>query len=161
MKKQVVILDNIRSLYNVGAIFRTCEAVGINKIYLCGITGHPNQSIRIKKKINKTALGTIENLKWKYYKYSKNLISKLQRNNFKLISIEQTAKSINFAKYKFCKNNENTRIAFVFGNEIQGLQNIWLENSDEILKIPMKGKAKSLNVATCVGIILYNFKSNH
>ena len=67
----VVILDNIRSLYNVGAIFRTCDAAGVDKLFLCGITGHPDQSIRVKKQIEKTALGNIDNVEWQHHKYAK------------------------------------------------------------------------------------------
>lgn len=150
--KKIVILDNIRSLYNVGAIFRTCDAAGVDKLYLCGITGHPNQSIRIKKQIEKTALGNINNVNWQYYKHLKTLINRLKKDKFNIVGIEQTADSIPYTQFKIHQNT-----AFIFGNETNGVSKKALELSDKILELPMKGKAKSLNVATSVGIVLYHF----
>ncbi len=150
--KTYVILDNIRSLYNVGAIFRTCDAAGIDKLFLCGITGHPEGGVRVEKKIKKTALGNVESINWQYYKNIKTLLNKLKKENVNIVSIEQANNSRNYKDFKITKDT-----AFVFGNEIDGVSQKVLNESDHVLHLPMKGKAVSLNVSTAVGIILYHF----
>jgi len=138
-----VILDNIRSALNVGAIFRTCDAANVENLYLCGITAYPPHN-----RIPKTALGTIESVPWKHFKTTQEAMQKL--NNSTTISVELTPDAINFWDFKF-----EPPTTLIFGNEISGISNDLLKNSDAVVKIPMFGEKESLNVATSCGIVLY------
>jgi len=140
-----VVLDNIRSALNVGAIFRTCDAAGVTKLYLCGITPYPPHN-----RIPKTALGAIDTVSWEYAKTTREIIEKLRKENIKIVSVENSQRAVEFTKYKF-----ETPVAMVFGNEIDGVEKGILEISDATIKIPMFGTKESLNVATTVGIALY------
>ena len=148
MKKNVVILDNLRSLNNIGSIFRTCDALKINKLFLCGICGTPPN-----REINKTALGSTEFVDWEYEKNILDVIKKLKDDNYKIISIEQTKKSIELNNFKVSKND---KVAFIFGNEVKGVSFNAINSSDLIIKIPQFGKKKSMNVSVCVGVILWD-----
>jgi 23S rRNA (guanosine2251-2'-O)-methyltransferase len=143
-----VILDNIRSALNVGAIFRTCDAANIEKLCLCGITAYPPHN-----RIPKTALGAIESVPWKHFKTTPEAIKTMSQCNhktIKIISVELAKNAINFWDYKF-----ESPLALIFGNEISGIPKELFETSDAVIKIPMFGKKESLNVATSVGIVLY------
>jgi tRNA G18 (ribose-2'-O)-methylase SpoU len=148
MKKNVVILDNLRSLNNIGSIFRTCDALKINKLFLCGICGTPPN-----REINKTALGSTEFVDWEYEKNILDVIKKLKDDNYKIISIEQTKKSIELNNFKVSKND---KVAFIFGNEVKGVSFNAINSSDLIIKIPQFGEKKSMNVSVCVGVILWD-----
>ena len=148
MKKNIVILDNLRSLNNIGSIFRTCDALKIKKLFLCGICGTPPN-----REINKTALGSTEFVDWEYKKNILDVIKKLKDDNYKIISIEQTKKSVDLNNFKVSKND---KVAFIFGNEVKGVSISAINCSDLIIKIPQFGRKKSMNVSVCVGVILWD-----
>lgn len=178
MRREIyLILDNIRSRENVGSIFRTADAAGVSKIYLCGITPTPSVGnsksqalnhkqisnskfqIQNKDKISKTALGAEKWVPWEYRKQTwkclleiKNQISKI-----KILGLEQTKNSENIFKYKF---PDNKKIALVVGNEVRGLSPKILKYCDKIIAIPMYGRKESLNVAVAVGIAVYAVINN-
>lgn len=178
MKKQeiCVILDNIRSRENVGSIFRTADAVGVKKIYLCGITPTPlsNYELRIANsknnpqseisnrvidKISKTALGAETFVPWEYHEQTWRLLRKLKVKSlkFKVVGLEKTKNSENIFKFKIPKNK---KIALVMGNEIKGLSSKILKYCDDVVHIPMRGKKESLNVSVAVGIAVYTLLSS-
>ena len=148
MKKNIVILDNLRSLNNIGSIFRTCDALKIKKLFLCGICGSPPN-----REINKTALGSTDFVDWEYKKNILDVIKKLKDDNYKIISIEQTKKSVELNNFKVSKND---KVAFIFGNEVKGVSFDAINSSDLIIEIPQFGKKKSMNVSVCVGVILWD-----
>lgn len=146
-KRQIiVVLDNVRSALNVGAIFRTCDAAGVSKLFLCGITPFPPHP-----KVLKTALGADEFVDYTYEKDVSKTIDYLTANDFTIISIEQTKKSQMYTDIKF-----PDKIALVFGNEITGVQKAFLDKSAMHVELPMVGRKESLNVATTAGIMLYH-----
>ncbi len=145
LSKVHVILDNIRSALNVGAIFRTCDAVAIEKLWLVGITPYPPHN-----KIPKTALGSIENVSWEYVKNQIEVINFFEKQHIPLLAIENTPEASNIFLSKLPQ-----KCAFVFGNEIGGISEPLLQASKEILKLPMFGIKESLNVATTCGIVMY------
>lgn len=140
-----VVVDNVRSLENVGSIFRTADALGVAKIYLCGITGRPPQ-----QKISKTALGAEKTIPWEYHKQTWRLLEKLKKDNVKIISLEQTKKSILYTTFK-----SEFPLALVIGNEVKGVSKKVLELSGHIIHLPMKGEKESLNVAVAFGVAGY------
>ena len=143
----IIILDDIRSLNNIGSIFRTSDAFNIEKIILCGICGRPPH-----REINKTALGATEFVNWEYYKNIQDPIKKLIIKGYEIISIEQTKKSLLLNKYK-----PKNKVAFIFGNEVKGVSKESLELSDLHIEIPQYGEKKSMNVTICTGIVLWDF----
>lgn len=151
MNEIIVGLENIRSLYNIGAIYRTCEFLGIKKILLIGYSGkderEPN---KIHKKLEKTSLRTIDKIETELYENINEII--LAYPEFKLISVEQDENSILINKFK-SNSNENKYI-LIFGNEIDGVEKETLKRSSYILEIPNLGTHKSLNVSTSCGIAL-------
>lgn len=148
MKEIIVLLDNVRSALNVGAIFRTCDGAGVAKLYLSGITPYPPHP-----KVVKTALGAQNLVDFEYIKEPRKFISDLKLNGYQLVSIEQTVESLSLKDYSF---KEKTLL--IFGNEITGVNPELLELTDVSLELPMLGKKRSLNVATTVGIVLYNIR---
>lgn len=144
-----VVLDNIRSMHNVGAIFRTCDAVRVKTLFLCGITATPP-----REQISKTALNTIDYVPWKYYKITSRLISILKKRGVQIVALEQTDSSIDYRKFSY-----RTPLAIIIGNEIDGVSNKVLSLCDGIVELPMLGIANSLNAATATGIILYHLIS--
>lgn len=141
-----VILDNIRSMHNVGAIFRSCDAARVKMLYLCGITATPP-----RPQIQKTALNTVEYLPWQYRKSTVRLIQTLKKQKYQIVALEQTSNSINFKQFI-----ASEPLALVVGNEIEGVSDKVLTNCDLSIEIPMHGISNSLNVATSVGIVLFN-----
>lgn len=151
MEKQefYLVLDNIRSRENVGSIFRIADAVGINKIYLCGITPIPPH-----QKISKTALGAENWVSWEYRSQTWRLLGDLKtKKKIKIIGLEKTKKSINIFDFK-----QKFPLALVLGNEVKGLSSKILKYCDEVIYIPMFGKKESLNVAVALGIAAYQLK---
>ncbi|MBP8017190.1 RNA methyltransferase [Candidatus Gracilibacteria bacterium] len=144
-----LLLDNIRSLLNVGAIFRTCDGAGFDKIILTGFTPTPP-----RKDISKTAIGAENTVDWEYYEDPIEIITKLKNDGFKIITLEQTKNSIDLRNLK---SEKNDNICLVVGNEISGVRKDIIDKSDIIVEIPMFGKKQSLNVATATGILLYRF----
>ena len=143
----IVVLDNIRSMHNIGSVFRTSDAFLIEKIYLCGITATPPN-----KEIRKTALGATESVDWEYVKEINELIPELKSKGFKILSIEQTESSQNLSEFEF---HPNEKYAVIFGNEVEGVQQSVINESDFCLEIPQGGTKHSLNVSVCAGIVLW------
>jgi len=140
-----IILEDIRSAFNVGAIFRTCDAAGVEKLWLTGITPYPPHN-----RIPKTALGATENVDWEHEKNTEQIISKLKKQKIPIIAAELTESAITHTELNFPKP-----VAIVFGNEINGVKPDTLAKCDNAIKIPMLGEKKSLNVEVSCGIILY------
>ncbi len=149
--KNVLILHNIRSVLNVGAIFRTSDAIGIDKIYLSGFSATPIDRFgRERKDFQKGSLGAHNFMEWEYFEKVEEIFEKLKKENFKFFTIEQDPKSIDYKKATLGEKN-----AFIFGNENLGVDEFSLKNSDEILELKMRGKKESLNVSTTAGIVLF------
>lgn len=146
--KKVIILENIRSIHNVGAIFRTADGAGFDKIFCSGYTPDPTD-LRMKK----VSLGAEDFIGWKRAKSCLEICKKLKENDFLIIAIEKNECSKNLFDFK--KQNKN--IALIFGNEVEGISKEVLDFSDHVLEIPMLGKKESLNVSVASGIALYNF----
>jgi len=146
MDKFVVICDDIRSLYNVGSVFRTSDAVGVDRIYLCGITGRPGRS-KSDEKLSKVALGAEKTVPWEYHRQSWRLADKLKRQGFEIVSLELTPDSIDYAKFK-----PRFPLALIIGNEVEGVKAPLLNRSEKCIQIPMRGAKESLNVSVAFGI---------
>lgn len=144
-KEFFVICDNIRSLENVGSIFRTADALGASKIFLCGITGQPPEP-----KIAKTALGAEKTIPFEYHKQTWRLIEKLQAEGITVVALEQDKKSIDYRKFK-----PKFPMALVVGHEVRGVSKSVLEKVNRIIHLPMNGKKESLNVSVAFGIAGY------
>ncbi|MCK5589054.1 MAG: TrmH family RNA methyltransferase [Candidatus Pacebacteria bacterium] len=153
-KINILILHNIRSILNIGALFRTCDAVGIDKVYLTGYSPTPLDRFgRKREDFKKASLGSDEFLDWEYKKNIGLLLDKLKKDGFKIFAIEQDKKSVNYKKGKIKNKN-----VFILGNEVRGISKQILDNKvDQILEIPMRGKKESLNVSTTGGIVLFHF----
>jgi len=147
----VIILDNIRSLNNVGSVFRTSDAFLIEKIYLCGITAKPPH-----KDIHKTALGSTETVDWDYAEKTLALVNKLKTENYKVVSIEQAEKAIMLNNFKIKKN---TKYAIVFGNEVKGVAQDVVNASDAVIEIPQFGTKHSLNISVSCGVVIWDLFS--
>lgn len=146
-----IILHNIRSAENVGSVFRTADALGVKKIYLTGYTPGPlDRFNRPLGKITKTALGAEKNIPWVYEKDFEVLALKLTQEKISLVSVEQNKESLDYKKFKLTKPT-----AFVFGNEVEGLDKKTLSWCEKIIEVPMRGTKESLNVAVTVGVVLY------
>jgi tRNA G18 (ribose-2'-O)-methylase SpoU len=146
--QKVVILDNIRSIHNVGSIFRTADALGIDKIYLCGTTPTPVDRFgRNRKDLAKVALGAEKNIPYEYFENTTDAIKELKKEKFQIIAVEQDKNSVN---YKDIKTKGD--IALVMGEEVHGISKDVLKLCDFIAEIPMKGKKESLNVSISFGI---------
>jgi len=146
MKKDFfVICDNIRSLENIGSIFRTADALGVTKIFLCGIAGTPPNH-----KISKTALGAEKTIPFEYHKQTWRLIKKLKKEKVFVVALEQSSKSIEYTKLK-----SNFPMALVIGNEVNGVSKKTLDLADKTIYLPMHGKKESLNVSVAFGVAGY------
>jgi len=149
----VVILHNIRSAENVGAMFRTCDAAGVDKIYLAGYTPAPIDRFgRKRKDIAKSALGAEGFVEWESKKSLPALISKFKNENFQVIAIEQDKKSIDYRKVKLQKRN-----AFIVGAEVTGVPKNILKTCDIIAEISIHGQKESLNVSVALGVVLFRY----
>jgi tRNA G18 (ribose-2'-O)-methylase SpoU len=147
----ILILPDIRSAINVGAIFRTADAVGISKIYLTGYTPRPTDTFgRIQKDIAKSALGAETWISWEYKKTLTPLLRFLKKEGYAIVALEQDKRAIDYKKYKAPK-----KLAFVVGPEVEGLSKKVLDECDTIVEIPMHGKKESLNVSVACGIALF------
>ncbi|MDN3669156.1 RNA methyltransferase [Echinicola jeungdonensis] len=145
----VIILDNIRSLNNVGSAFRTSDAFLVQKIYLCGITGKPPH-----RDIQKTALGATDSVDWEYVKDTTEAIENLKKEGFVICSLEQVDKSIKLNDFRPEKDG---KYALVFGNEVFGVEEKVIKASDHVLEIPQLGTKHSLNIAVSMGITIWDF----
>ncbi|MFK5877989.1 MAG: RNA methyltransferase [Flavobacteriaceae bacterium] len=144
----IVVLDNIRSLNNIGSVFRTSDAFVIEKIYLCGITAKPPH-----KEIHKTALGATDSVTWEYVEDTLTLIERLKESNIKVISIEQTENATMLQDFKI---ESKQKYAIVFGNEVKGVQQEVVSASDYCIEIPQFGTKHSLNISVSCGVVLWD-----
>lgn len=144
----IIILDNIRSLNNVGSVFRTADAFLIQKMYLCGITATPPH-----KDIQKTALGATKSVDWEYVEDILVLVEKLQKDKVKIISIEQAEQAQSLDSFI---PEEHQTYAVVFGNEVKGVAQEVIDRSDTCIEIPQFGTKHSLNISVSVGVVLWD-----
>ena len=144
----IVILDNIRSLNNIGSVFRTSDAFLIEKVYLCGFTATPP-----KKEIHKTALGATESVDWEYREDIFKLVLELQKDQVVVASIEQTEQSVMINDFK---PDAEKKLAVIFGNEVKGVQQAVVSASDVCIEIPQLGTKHSLNIAVSCGVVLWD-----
>jgi 23S rRNA (guanosine2251-2'-O)-methyltransferase len=152
MRKEItVILDNIRSVYNVGSIFRTADALGVTKIFLCGCTPTPLDRFgRERKDLAKVALGAEKTIKWEHRDNTDELLKELKKNKYFIVAIEQDKKSVDYKKIKI-----KYPLAILMGTEVDGIDKKTLKLVDTIAEIPMIGKKESLNVSVAFGIAGY------
>jgi tRNA G18 (ribose-2'-O)-methylase SpoU len=144
----IIILDDIRSLHNIGSVFRTADAFLIEKIYLCGITAIPPN-----KEIHKTALGATETVAWEYQKDILNVINKLKSENVPVFAVEQVENAIFLQNFQVEKNK---KYALVFGNEVYGVSQKAIELCDGSIEIPQLGTKHSLNISVSAGIVIWD-----
>ena len=145
--KIIVVLDNIRSLHNVGSVFRTSDAFCLEAVYLCGITATPPHN-----EIHKTALGAEDSVDWKYFEKTETAIDSLKSNGYIILAIEQTEGSTMLTDFKPCAQK---KYAIVFGNEVKGVQQSVIDKCEASIEIPQFGTKHSLNVSVSVGIVLW------
>jgi tRNA G18 (ribose-2'-O)-methylase SpoU len=150
----IVVLDNVRSLHNVGSIFRTSDAFLVETVYLCGITATPPHA-----EIHKTALGAENTVDWKYFKNTVDAVNELKGKGYRILAVEQAENSIRLNNYGF----ENNKQAIIFGNEVKGVDREVMNLCDACIEIPQFGTKHSLNVSVAAGIVLWkgimNYKS--
>ena len=144
----ILVLDNIRSLNNIGSVFRTADAFLVEKIYLCGITAQPPH-----KDIHKTALGATDSVDWEYVENTLDLIERLKVDGCHIISVEQAERATLLDTYA---PDRNKKQVLVFGNEVKGVAQNVVSNSDEVLEIPQFGTKHSLNISVSVGIVVWD-----
>jgi 23S rRNA (guanosine2251-2'-O)-methyltransferase len=142
-----VVLDNIRSMNNIGSVFRTADAFRIEKIYLCGITAKPPHP-----EIHKTALGATESVNWEYVESTVSAVKHLKGKGYSLIAIEQTEESVMPGDSIFSKTE---KVAVVFGHEVRGVGQEVVNTCDYVMEIPQFGTKHSLNISVCAGIVLW------
>ena len=145
----VVILDNVRSLHNVGSVFRTSDAYCVEKVILCGITATPPNA-----EIHKSALGAEFSVDWAYYKETTEAVNELKQAGYTILAIEQAHDSINMDTFKAEKGN---KYAIILGNEVKGVQQSVIDLSDDCLELPQFGTKHSLNVSVTAGIVIWEF----
>ena len=143
----VVVLDNIRSQSNIGSVFRTSDGFRLEAVYLCGITAKPPQ-----REIQKTALGATESVPWKYYEQTEDAIQELRKQNFQIFAVEQAEGSYMLDEFS---PDFSKKCAFVFGNEVKGVQQQIIDQSDGCIEIPQYGTKHSFNISISVGILLW------
>jgi tRNA G18 (ribose-2'-O)-methylase SpoU len=146
----IAVLDNIRSLNNIGSVFRTADSFLLEAIYLCGITAQPPH-----RDIQKTALGATESVTWRHFETTTEAIKALKQDNYKIASIEQTENSIMLNEYTV---NKNEKLAIVFGNEVKGVEQEVINNSDVVIEIPQYGTKHSLNISVSAGIVIWELQ---
>lgn len=154
MKNISVILDNIRSVHNVGSIFRTCDGAGVSKIHLCGVTPTPIDRFgRERTDMAKVALGAQNSVAWEHMEDTKRCVEALKKEGVHVVAIEQDSRAKDFKTFSYIKP-----MALVFGEETQGLSKEILDACDEIIEIPMHGEKESLNVSVATGVVLFNIQ---
>jgi len=146
-----VVLDNVRSMHNIGSIFRTSDGFAVEQIYLCGITAQPPH-----REIEKTALGATQSISWTYFETPLEAIEQLRTNGYRVIAIEQAENSILLNEFK---PDTNEKYALVFGNEVNGVSDEVMEKIDACIEIPQFGTKHSFNVVVSAGIVLWDFFS--
>jgi tRNA G18 (ribose-2'-O)-methylase SpoU len=144
----IIILDNIRSLNNIGSVFRTSDAFLVEKIYLCGITATPPHN-----DIRKTALGSTETVNWEYVEHTIELVKKLKTEHVKVVSIEQAERATMLNDFQ---PKTNQKYALVFGNEVKGVAQDVVDASDAVIEIPQFGTKHSLNISVSCGVVVWD-----
>ncbi len=144
----IIVLDNVRSLNNVGSVFRTADAFLMEAVYLCGITGTPPN-----KDIQKTALGSTDSVSWKYFKTTMDAVNELKQNNYDVYSIEQTESAIMLNNFL---PDKERKLAIVFGNEVKGVEQEVIDASINVIEIPQVGTKHSINIAVSVGVVTWD-----
>ena len=142
----VVVLENIRSAYNVGSIFRTADAFLLQSMYICGYTAYPPH-----KEIRKTALGADETVQWKHFKKVQDALDELRAEGFKIYAVEQASNSIHLQQF----NYGGEKVAVILGNEVTGVEQSTIEQTDGCIEIPQLGMKHSLNVSVAAGVVLW------
>ena len=145
----IVLLDNVRSLNNIGSVFRTCDAMGVKKVYLCGITATPPH-----REIRKTAIGASESVDWEYAENALEIIKSYKKLKYSLVAVEQTSKSISLENY----SHNMAETLLIFGNEIDGVSQNLIDECDISLEIPQYGTKHSMNISVTTGIIIWTLK---
>jgi tRNA G18 (ribose-2'-O)-methylase SpoU len=145
----IVVLDDVRSMYNVGSVFRTCDAFRVEAVYLCGISCTPPAT-----EIHKTALGAEDSVNWKYFKTALEAVDELKNEGYQVLSVEQVEHS---TKLQTFIPQEGQRYAVILGNEVKGVHQKVVDASDGCLEIPQLGTKHSMNVSVTAGIIIYKF----
>jgi 23S rRNA (guanosine2251-2'-O)-methyltransferase len=148
MTEITLILHNIRSLHNVGSLFRTADGAGVKKIFLTGFTGCPP-----RKEIHKTALGAEEHVEWSHHWELEEVLKKLKSEGVQIVGVESDAQSQHYLQIAYAP-----AVAFILGNEVWGVEPEIREQVDQLVQIPMYGIKESLNVAVCGGILLYGVR---
>lgn len=148
----IVILDNIRSAHNVGSAFRTCDSFKADKLWLCGICATPPSA-----EIRKTALGAEESVPWEYSGSTLDVVNKLKSEGYTVVSIEQTVNSVSLEMFNPSTSSGDSKYAFIFGNEVDGVSQEVVDASDFSLEIPQFGTKHSLNVSVAIGVVLWQF----
>jgi len=143
----VVVLDNVRSLHNIGSIFRTCDAFLVETIYLCGISATPPH-----KEIHKSALGAEDSVDWKYFETTMQAVAYLQANGYGVWGVEQTHNSTSLEQFSM---EQRKRYALIFGNEVRGIEQEALDRCEGCIEIPQFGTKHSFNVSVSAGIVLW------
>ena len=143
----IVVLDNVRSLHNVGSVFRTADAFLVEALYLCGITGTPPN-----KEIQKTALGSAESVDWKYFKTTVEAVALLKQNGYKVFAIEQAEHAIALNQFV---PPVGEKLAVIFGHEVKGVEQEVINLCDGVIEIPQTGMKHSLNVAVSAGVVIW------
>ncbi|MFZ5365560.1 MAG: TrmH family RNA methyltransferase [Patescibacteria group bacterium] len=150
MNQISVILPNIRSAYNVGSIFRTGDAIGIEKIYITGYTPRPDKD---KKKITKTSLGAEQSIPWEYWPQAWRLIDCLKERGYAIVALEKNKNSADYRKFK-----PQYPVALILGHEVDGVSSALLKRADQVIHLPMLGLKNSLNVASAFSVIAYHLR---
>ena len=144
----VLVLDHVRSMNNVGSAFRTGDAFLIEKIYLCGITAQPPH-----REINKTALGSTDTVEWEHFENTLDAIQKLKKDGYQVLSVEQAEHSLSLENFT---PEPDEKYAFIFGNEVYGVDQEVINASDHCLEIPQFGTKHSLNISVSIGVVLWH-----
>ena len=144
----IVILDNVRSLNNIGSVFRTCDAFLIKKVYLCGITATPPH-----KDIHKTALGATDTVEWEYIADTREVVLNLRKDGIEVFAVEQAETAIMLQNFTPATGKT---IAVIFGNEVKGVQQVVVDACNGVIEIPQHGSKHSLNIAVSVGIVIWD-----
>lgn len=145
----VVVLDEVRSMHNVGSIFRTSDGFAVEAIYLCGITGQPPH-----REIEKTALGATQSVDWTYFSKTLDAIAHLKKEGYTIIAIEQASESIQLHEFR---TEQDKKYALIFGNEVNGVNDAVMQAIDHCIEIPQFGTKHSFNVVVSAGIVLWDF----
>ena len=143
----IIVLDNIRSMNNIGSVFRSADAFAVEAIYLCGITAQPPH-----REIEKTALGATDSVQWKYFENTLAAIADLKAKAYRICAIEQVANSVSLAQLSIDKE---LKYALIFGNEVMGVDQQAINQSDTCIEIPQFGTKHSFNIAVTAGIVLW------